>query len=146
MPDTTTPNATIRRAAEALNVAATGAKKSAAGRWYVHSNERGYPQRVLDNAVFIAECLEEPTQPLTCAPFIAGMDPKVAFGVARLLEAVAEADLADIHSAAADLAVDYLRDTRRCPSCDEDMAVTATGALIPHGTMAADCPGEGDES
>lgn len=141
----TTPNATIRRAAEALNVAATGAKHSAAGRWYVHTNAKGYPQRVLDNAVFIAETLEEPTGPVRLAEYISRLDPKVAFGIARLLEAVADADLAEAHSAAADLAVAYLRETRRCPACDKDMAVTATGALTHHGTMAATCPGEGDE-
>lgn len=142
--DTTTPNATIRRAAEALNVAATGAKRSAAGRWYVHTNAKGYPQRVLDNAVFVAETLEEPTQPVTLPHFIASMDPTIAFGLARLLEAVAEADLADIHAAAADLAVDYLRDKRRCPKCGKDVAVTVTGALTYHGTMAAPCPGDED--
>jgi hypothetical protein len=138
----TTPNATIRRAAEALGLAAAGAKHSAAGRWYVHTNDRGYPQRVLDNAVYIAECLEEPTQPVRTAPFIASMDPTVAYGIARLLAAVADADLADIHAAAADLAVDYLRDKRRCPTCDKDVAVDAYGALGQHGTMAAMCPGE----
>lgn len=142
--DTTTPNATIRRAAEALNVAAAGAKHSAAGRWYVHTGKRGYPQQILDNAVFIAETLEEPTLPVRLADYIARMDPTVAFGLARLLEAVADADLADIHAAAAKLAVDYLQDKRRCPACDKDMPVTETGALVSHGTMAAPCPGEED--
>ena len=141
--NTTTPNATIRRAAEALGLAAAGAKNSAAGRWYVHTNDRGYPQRILDNAVYIAECLEEPTGPVRLAPFIASMDPTVAYGVARLLTAVADADLADIHAAAADLAVEYLRDKRRCPTCDKDITVDAHGALHHHGTMAAVCPGDG---
>lgn len=144
MTDTTTPNATIRRAAEALGVAAVGAKCSEAGRWYVHTSERGYPQRVLDNANLIAETYDEPTQPVTVPQFIASMDPTVAFGIARLLEAVADADLADIHAAAADLAVVYLRDKRPCPACGKDVSVTATGALGDHGTMAAPCPGEND--
>lgn len=139
----TTPNATIRRAAEALNVAATGAKHSAAGRWYVHSGERGYPQRVLDNAVFIAECYEEPTQPVRLADYISRLDPKVAFGIARLLEAVADADLAAAHTAAADLAVDYLRDARECPVCGKEITTDAYGSLHEHGTAAAMCPGEG---
>jgi hypothetical protein len=140
---TTTPNATIRRAAEALSLAAAGAKHSAAGRWYVHAPESGYPQRVLDNAVYIAECLEEPASPVRAAPFIASMDPTVAYGIARLLTAVADADLADIHAAAADLAVEYLRDKRRCPACDKDITIDAYGALHHHGTMAAVCPGDG---
>lgn len=138
----TTPNETIRRAAEALDLAAAGAKQSAAGRWYVHTPDGGYPQRILDNAVFIAEGYEEPTHPAVIAPFIASMDPKIAFGVAKLLEAVADADLADIHAAAVDLAVDYLRETRECTTCGMEVGVTATGELGEHGTMAAACVGE----
>lgn len=137
-----TPNETIRRAAEALALAAAGAKRSAAGRWYVHPPEGGYPQLVLDNAVHIAETLEEPTGPIRLAPFIASMDPKVAFAVARLLTAAAEADLAEIHAAAVDLAVTYLNEKRECARCGMAVGVTATGALGDHGTMAAMCPGE----
>lgn len=142
MTDRTTPNETIRRAAEALDLAAAGAKCSAAGRWYVHTSEGGYPQRILDNAVLIAEAYEGPAGPVVIAPFIASMDPKVAFGLAKLLEAVADADLADIYAAAADLAVDYLRETRECTVCGMKVGVTATGALGEHGTMRAMCPGE----
>jgi hypothetical protein len=138
----TTPNATIRRAAEALDLAAAGAKCSAAGRWYVHPKDGGYPQRVLDNAVFIAETLEEPTGPVRLAPFIASMDPRVAFGVARLLLAVADADLSAAHAAAVDLAVDYLNEKRECARCGMRVGVEADGALGEHGTMAAMCPGE----
>lgn len=76
----------------------------------MHAPESSYPQRILDNAVIIAEAYEGPTGPVRIAPFIAAMDPTVAFGIARLLEAVANADLADIYSAAASLAVDYLRE------------------------------------
>lgn len=138
----TTPNETIRRAAEALDLAAAGAKQSAAGRWYVHTPEGGYPQRILDNAVLIAEGYEGPAESAVIAPFIASMDPKVAFGMAKLLEAVAEADLAEIHAAAADLAVAYLREKRECSTCGMKVGVTATGELGEHGTMAAMCPGE----
>jgi hypothetical protein len=138
----TTPNETIRRAAEALDLAAAGAKQSAAGRWYVHTSDGGYPQRILDNAVFIAEGYEEPTHPVVIAPFIASMDPTIGFGVAKLLEAVADADLADIHAAAVDLAVDYLRETRECVACGMKIGLTATGELGEHGTMRATCPGE----
>lgn len=138
----TTPNETIRRAAEALGLAAAGAKRSAAGRWYVHPPEGGYPQLVLDNAVHIAETLEEPTGPIRIAPFIASMDPVVAFGVARLLEAVAAGDMPSIHAEASTLAVDYLRETRQCPTCGWDVDITATGTLTDHGTMAGACPGE----
>lgn len=137
-----TPNAAIRRAAEALDLAAAGAKHSAAGRWYVHPKEGGYPQRITDNAVLIADAFEEPTGPVRIAPFIASMDPRVAFGVARLLLAVADADLTAAHAAAADLAVDYLRETRPCPACGKDVGVEADGALGEHGTMAAMCLGE----
>lgn len=144
----TTPNETIRRAAEALDLAAAGAKRSAAGRWYVHTPAGGYPQRILDNAVLIAEGYEgpQPGEPITVAPFIASMDPTIAFGIARLLEAVADADLADIHAAAADLAVNYLRDKRDCTACGmKRVDLTATGELTEHGTMRAMCPGELDE-
>lgn len=137
----TTPNETIRRAADALDLAAAGAKHSAAGRWYVRV-PASYPQHVLDNAVVVAATYDGPAHPRVNAPFIASMDPTVAFGVARLLRAVAEADLADIHAAAADLAVIYLHEKRRCSACGMDVGVTATGALGEHGTMAADCPGE----
>lgn len=137
----TTPNETIRRAAEALDVAAAGAKQSAAGRWYVHTAEGGYPQRILDNAVLVAEGYEGPAHPAVIAPFIASMDPKIAFGVAKLLEAVADANLADIHAAAVDLAVDYLRETRECATCGMTVGVTAAGELGEHGTMAAMCVG-----
>jgi hypothetical protein len=91
----TTPNETIRRASEALDLAAAGAKQSATDRWYVHTAAGGYPQRILDNAVLVAEGYEGPTHPAVIAPFIASMDPKIAFGVAKLLEAVADADVAD---------------------------------------------------
>ena len=142
----TTPNETIRRAAEAINLAAAGAKQSAAGRWYVHTPSGGYPQRIMDNAVLIAKGYEEPTRPTVIAPFIASMDPKIAFGVAKLLEAVADADLADIHAAAVDLAVSYLRETRECAACGMTVGVTATGVLGEHGTMAAVCVGEVETS
>ena len=138
----TTPNETIRRAAEALDLAAAGAKCSAAGRWYVHTSESGYPQRILDNAILIAEGYDEPIGPVRSAPFIASMDPTVAFGIAKLLEAVADADLGDIHAAATKLAVDYLRETRECVTCGMTVGVTATGALGEHGTMRAMCSGE----
>lgn len=138
----TTPNETIRRAAEALDLAAAGAKCSAAGRWYVHAPESGYPQRILDNAVLIAEAYEGPAGPVMVAPFIAMMDPKVAFGMAKLLEAVANADLAEIHAAAAELAVSYLRETRECRTCGMKVGVTATGELGSHGTARAMCSGE----
>lgn len=141
----TTPNETIRRAAEALGLAAAGAKQSATGRWHVYAPDGGYPQRILDNAVLIAEGYEgpRPAEPVVIAPFIASMDPKVAFGLAKLLEAVANADLADIHVAAADLAVDYLREKRDCTTCGmKDVKLTAAGELTEHGTMRAMCPGE----
>jgi hypothetical protein len=140
----TTPNETIRRAAEALDLAGAGAKQSAAGRWYVDTPDGGYPQRILDNAVFIAEGYEGPRsgEPVVIAPFIASMDPTIAFGVAKLLEAVADADLADIHAAAVDLAVDYLRETRECGVCGMKVGLTAAGELGEHGTMRATCPGE----
>lgn len=138
----TTPNETIRRAAEALDLAAAGAKQSAAGRWYVHMPDGGYPQQVLDNAVLIAEGYEGPAHPAVIAPFIASMDPKIAFDIAKLLEAVANADLADIHAAAVNLAVDYLREMRECVACGMTVGLTATGELGEHGTMRATCPGE----
>lgn len=140
----TTPNATIRRAADAIGLAAAGAKNSAVGRWVVATPQGGYPQTINETSVptLIANTFDGPQHPQTTAPFIASMDPKVAFGVARLLEAVADADLAAAHAAATDLAVDYLRETRQCPACGREVAVTATGALSDHGTAAADCPGE----
>lgn len=139
-----TPNGTIRRAAEALDLAAAGAKNSAAGRWYVRARERGYPQHILDNAVHIAQTLEEPTGPIRLAPFIASMDPTVAFGMSRLLAAVADADLAEIHAAAVNLAVDYLNEQRACNRCGMRIGVDAYGELFSHGTAAAACPGEGE--
>lgn len=141
----TTPNETIRRAAEALDLAAAGAKQSATGRWYVHMADCGYPQQIAENGVLIAEGYEGPKQgePVVIAPFIASMDPTIGFGLAKLLEAVANADLADIHAAAADLAVDYLREKRDCTVCGmKSVDLTATGELTEHGTMRAMCPGE----
>ena len=141
----TTPNETIRRAAEALDLAAAGAKQSATGRWHIHTPASGYPQRILDNAVLIAEGYEGPKhgEPVVIAPFIASINPTIGFGLAKLLDAVANADLADIHVAAADLAVDYLREKRDCTTCGmKDVALTATGELTEHGTMRAMCPGE----
>jgi len=143
----TTPNETIRRAAEALDLAAAGAKQSATGRWYVHMADGGYPQQIAENGVLIAEGYEGPKQgePVVIAPFIASMDPTIGFGLAKLLGAVANADLADIHAAAANLAVDYLRETRDCATCGmKDVELTATGELTEHGTMRAMCPGEVD--
>lgn len=143
-----TPNATIRRAADAMGVAAAGAKNSATGRWHVATAQGGYPQTINESGIptLIANTFEGPQHPQTTAPFIASMDPKVAFGVARLLNAVADADLAAARAAAADLAVDYLRDTRKCPTCGWDVGVEADGSLGHHGTMAADCPGENEET
>lgn len=140
----TTPNATIRRAADAIGLAAAGAKNSAVGRWVVATPQGGYPQTINETSVptLIANTFTSPEHPQTTARFIASMDPKVAFGVAQLLEAVAEADLAAAHDAAVKLAVDYLRETRLCPSCGRDVGVTAAGGLVDHGTMASDCPGE----
>ena len=140
----TTPNTTIRRAADAMGLAAAGAKSSASGRWYVATPQGGYPQTVNESGTVTlkAQTLESPQHPQATAPFIASMDPVVAFGVARLLEAVADADLAAAHKAAADLAVDYLRETRTCPTCGWDVGVEADGTLGHHGTAAADCPGE----
>jgi hypothetical protein len=145
MTDTaTTPNATIRRAADAIGLAAAGAKSSASGRWYVATAQGGYPQTINESATVTlkANTFEGPQHPQTTAPYIASMDPKVAFAVARLLNAVADADLAAAHAAAAQLAVDYLRETRRCLACGKDVGVEADGALGYHGTMAATCPGE----
>ena len=86
-----TPAETLRRAAEALNVAAVGAKNSAAGRWYVRTPGGGYPQSIADNAsaVLVADAFEGPQHPQTTAPFIASMDPTFAFKLATLLEAIA---------------------------------------------------------
>lgn len=139
----TTPNETIRRAADAIGLAAAGAKSSESGRWYVATPQGAYPQVVSKSGTVTlkADTFDEPTNMQTTAPFIASMDPVVAFGVARLMEAVADADLAAAHAAAADLAVAYLRETRQCPTCGREVGVTATGALVEHGTMAADCPG-----
>ena len=144
----TAPNATIRRAADAIGLAAAGAKNSAVGRWVVATPQGGYPQAISETSVptLIAKTFEGPQHPQATAPFIASMDPKVAFGVAKLLNAVADADLAAAHAAAADLAVDYLRETRKCPTCGWDVAVEADGTLGHHGTMAADCPGENEET
>lgn len=144
----TTPNATIRRAADAMGLAAAGAKHSATGRWYVATKQGGYPQTINESGTptLIAQTYDGPAHPLVNASFIASMDPVVAFGVARLMNAVADADLAGAHAAAADLAVDYLRETRTCPACGRDITVTATGALVDHGTAAADCPGENGET
>jgi hypothetical protein len=141
--EASTPNATIRRAADAIGLAAAGAKSSASGRWYVATPEGGYPQTVNESATVTlkANTFDEPGHPQSTSRFIASMDPVVAFGLAKLLNAVADADLAAAHAAAADLAVGYLRETRTCPACDEDIPITASGALVQHGTMAADCPG-----
>lgn len=46
------------------------------------------------------------------------------------------------HAAAANLAVDYLRETRECVTCGMTVGVTASGVLGKHGTMRAMCPGE----
>lgn len=142
----TTPNATIRRAADAIELAAAGAKSSASGRWHVATPQGGYPQTVNESGTvtLIARTFDEPTHMQTAAPFIASMDPVVAFGVARLLNAVAEADLAAAHEAAATLARDYLRETRECLTCGREVGVGADGSLGEHGTMAAGCPGEKD--
>ena len=144
----TTPNATIRRAADAIGLAAAGAKSSASGRWYVATPQGGYPQTVNESATVTlkAKTFESPYRPQTAAPFIASMDPVVAFGVARLLNAVADADLAAAHQAAAILARDYLRETRQCPTCGREVGVEADGTLGDHGTAAADCPGENEET
>lgn len=140
----TTPNATIRRAADAMDLAAAGAKSSASGRWYVATPQGGYPQTINESGTVTlkAQTLESPEHPQATAPFIASMDPTVAFGIVRVMRAIADADLGAAHVAAADLAVDYLRETRQCPACGRQVAVTATGALGEHGTAAADCPGE----
>lgn len=142
----TTPNATIRRAADAMGVAAAGAKNSATGRWHVATAQGGYPQTINESGIptLIANTFDGPQHPQTTAPFIASMDPTVAFGMSRLLAAVADADLTEIHAAAVDLAVDYLNEQRACSRCGMRIGVDAYGELFSHGTMAAACPGEGE--
>lgn len=116
MAETETPAETLRRAAEALNVAALGAKTSESGRWYVRTERGHYPQSIADNAsaVIVADTFEGPQHPQTVAPFIASMDPTFAFAVAAWLESVA-VELADTPACVTDqapmaVARAYLRD------------------------------------
>lgn len=85
------PAEPLLQAAEALNTRANGARSSAAGRWYVATKQGGYPQTVDESgtATLKANTFDEPSHEQTTAPFIASMDPQVAYKTANLLEAIA---------------------------------------------------------
>ncbi|HEX5569291.1 MAG TPA: hypothetical protein VFY14_20635 [Streptomyces sp.] len=83
------PAAVLQAAADKLRalVQALGDNR---GPWHIVKTERGYPQPIGNMGVpyVVADCFEEPTKPLTIAPYIVAMHPGVGAALADWLDSL----------------------------------------------------------